>query len=957
MSITTGSDREFVSSLGNLTMSLGEGDDLYVIDGFGTGAATRITINDSGTNRIQLTNGLTIKSSLVASNTTLLTLSNDAQITISNAASFTFIVGGTPGTGVGGTTQTYTEFATVTLGAPSVPPTGSTSGGSGITIGTPTTPTFSVSGATTAAEGTSATFTVTLSGPAQTTAKTVTYTLAGTGGAVLGTDTGASTPAGNTGTLTFAPGVTTQTVVVPISTDASSPEAGEGVSLTLSAPSAGTTLGTASVTTTITDVSSSGQTYTLTTGQDNIPGTSGNDTILGVSDNGAASNSNTLTAGDVINGGDGKDSLYATLEAGTLGANTGVLPISAYSNLENFFIRNVSTVSAANTFNFVNVTGEEQVWNDRSNAGSNVTVTNLAAGTTLGVKGAGTIVSATNATYVAGASEAKIALDGGLAATGVGAATGAVTVANAPGSISLLSATVTSTNGSNNIGALNLAGTETALTVDAQSNFAITDANAATLEGIGGAALKTITVKGAGSANLGSAALPALVTTVDAAQNSGGVTAVLSAAATANSIQFTGGTGNDVVSTNGGGLATNLLTTAKVDAGAGTADRLVVTNTADITIAANVLSKSQGDIYKGFEQVQVQDGVSLNVTLLATNNTIDAVRINDGVGVTGVTNVSATGAQNVTILAANSAVGQVTIGVAGATSTGQIDTVKAAVTTTTAAGVAQNINLTNVALAGVENLELTGSNGTVPTNIGFVTLETASAIDLASIKLSNANAVDTNTGNDNLITINAANQAINLNIDATGSGDTQINAGAYNTVTGAKLTAGAGNDIITPSLRADVLTGGAGSDTLILSNNIGNAVNSLTPVVDTINDLALGAGNDIINLSGLANNLRPLQYGAVSSTLVSSLTSALPAGATGAAELIVLDSSVAALQAANASALNDKLFNLAGSPNQGSVAVAYSDSASGDVRLAVAIIVGGDITNVIDLAVDRKSVV
>jgi hypothetical protein len=80
-----------------------------------------------------------------------------------------------------------------------------------------------------------------------------------------------------------------------------------------------------------------------------------------VFDAGATSNQNTLTAADVINGGAGKDALSVTLDAGSAGA----LPGAQYSNVENFFIGNVSGVSPANTFNFATVNGEEQVWNDR----------------------------------------------------------------------------------------------------------------------------------------------------------------------------------------------------------------------------------------------------------------------------------------------------------------------------------------------------------------------------------------------------------------------------------------------------------------------------------------------------------------------------------------------------------------------------------------------------------------
>lgn len=525
-----------------------------------------------------------------------------------------------------------------------------------------------------------------------------------------------------------------------------------------------------------------GQTFTLTTDQDNVPGTAGNDTILGVFDGGATSNQNTLTAADVINGGAGKDSLMATLDAGS----AGVLPAAQYSNIENFFIRNVSGVNPVNTFNFASYSGEEQVWNDRSS--NDVVVTGLAAGTTVGVKGNGAVVAgATNATYVNTATAANIALDGGIA-------TGSAAV-SVNGGAGMTSATLTSTGGANSIGGLNLAAATTGLTVDAQSNVVTGN--------IAGAGLTTVTVKGAGSANIGNLAIGAgTVTTVNAADNAGGVTATLNGQ---TNFKFTGGAGNDVVTT-----GAVLVATASVDAGAGTADRLVVANTNHIRVDGT--SKALGDLYKGFEQVQVQDGVNLNLANLSTNNTIDTVRINDTSGTTSVTGISAAAAQNVTILNAQ---GAITIGLAGATTTGQIDTVKAAVTTTTApvAG-PQNVSLLGVNLAGVENLELTGSNGSIAANVGRIQLNTTNAIDLANIKLNNANAVDANGANDNIITVSAGSRAINLTIDATGSGDTRIDASAYNTATGARITTGAGNDVITGSARADVIVAGAGDDTI-----------------------------------------------------------------------------------------------------------------------------------------------
>lgn len=614
-----------------------------------------------------------------------------------------------------------------------------------------------------------------------------------------------------------------------------------------------------------------GETFTLTTGQDNVQGTGGNDTILGVNSGAAGGNNTTLTAADVINGGAGKDSLMATLDA----ASGGVLPAAQYSNLENFFVRNVSGTNGLGadnaiggaggnadtvTFNFATVTGEEQVWNDRST--NSVLFTNLAAGTTVGVKGEGTVVAATGATYVATATAANIALDGGLAATAAGA-TGGVQIQGA----GLRSATLTSTNGTNNISSLTLAGTETSLTIDAQSNFAITDGNAATTEGITGAGLTSITVQGAGSANLGTSAIPNAIATVDASANTGGVTLALNGGtAASNGLTFKGGSGNDVVTTNG--MGGTLLTTASIDAGAGTADRLVVANTNDILIPATPLSKAQGDLYKGFEQVQVQNGVTVNVDLLGTNNTIDAVRINDGVGATGVTNVSATGAQNVTILAANSTAGAITIGVKGATTTGQIDTVKAAVTTTTAAGAAQNINLTGIVLTGVENLELTGSNGADKSLVGNVTLTTTAATDLSSIKLNNGNVVDTNAGNNNVITVAAGQSAINLTIDATGSGDTTVNAAAYNTATGARITTGAGNDVIQGSARSDVIVAGDGDD--IIQGDV--ALTLVTPAVPHQATVTLSGAVELGDVLSVTVNGNVINFTADSNVVATAAT-------------------------------------------------------------------------------------
>ena len=91
-------------------------------------------------------------------------------------------------------------------------------------------------------------FTVTLSA-SSTSPYTVDYADAGTGTATSGTDYTAVTAS----TLTFAPGVTTQTITVSVTGDTTDEGAGETVVISLSNASSGTAIATASGTGTITD--------------------------------------------------------------------------------------------------------------------------------------------------------------------------------------------------------------------------------------------------------------------------------------------------------------------------------------------------------------------------------------------------------------------------------------------------------------------------------------------------------------------------------------------------------------------------------------------------------------------------------------------------------------------------------------------------------------------------------
>ncbi len=516
---------------------------------------------------------------------------------------------------------------------------------------------------------------------------------------------------------------------------------------------------------------------TLTTGPDNIQGTAGNDVVNGYI---GAANS-TLTAPDVIDGGAGKDVLNVIID--NIGSALG------NADIKNIEVVNVRSLANA-TVDASQIVGLQEVTLDRGTA--NLVVTNLAKDATVGLIGNGVAtLGALTATYGAAATAANFTVQGGTGAT----AAGAVAI---NGTAALTSATITGSNGANALTSVTFAGTGVkAVTVDAQSN--LTTGNIAGL-----AASTTLTVNGAGAANVG--ALEAgNVVAVDASGNSGGVTATLN---NVTGIKFTGSTGNDVVTT-----GAVLAGTALVDAGAGTADRLVVANAAHVTSAT-------GKFYQGFEQLGVTNGVSVNLDHLAAGNAIDTVIVNAGGGATGVTNMTAAQAANVQITGATG--GVITLDVKGATTPLQIDTVKAALTTTTAAGAVNNINLTGLTLTGIEKLVLDG-NGTAAATTGAVTLTTTNATSLDSITLNNAGV--------NSITIAAGQTATNLVVDASGSsGVTTIDASLYNTATGAKLSGGSGNDTLIGSANNDIIIGGAGNDTI--TGGVGADV------------LTGGAGND-----------------------------------------------------------------------------------------------------------------
>jgi hypothetical protein len=120
---STGADIIVPSNNGDTYRGL-EGNDTYIISN-AIAANAKVTIVDtSGTNTIQLVDGLSIASSKFAADSAQLTLSNGAVVTINGADDFTYEVGGNTTSGVTGSSNTYAQLASA-MGVASLP-TGST---------------------------------------------------------------------------------------------------------------------------------------------------------------------------------------------------------------------------------------------------------------------------------------------------------------------------------------------------------------------------------------------------------------------------------------------------------------------------------------------------------------------------------------------------------------------------------------------------------------------------------------------------------------------------------------------------------------------------------------------------------------------------------------------------------------------------------------------------------------
>jgi len=560
-----------------------------------------------------------------------------------------------------------------------------------------------------------------------------------------------------------------------------------------------------------------GKTFTLTTGPDTVVGGAGNDVIIGYINVGTPSLS-TFTGADQINGGGGTDSLFITVENGA-----GTLPGATITSVENFFIRDVG---AGGTYDFSTVAGEKQVWSDRSTAA--VTFDKLGTGATVGLKGDGaTVLGDVTFKYETATDATTIAIHGGVGATG--------TLPNITrNQTGLSTVTITSTGAANKVGKIDLdTGTKIkSVTIDATTNLTADlddpdyDTNA------------TLTIKGAATlVDLSGAQLSSNFKSVDASgMTAGGASVKLGAATTA----FIGGAGNDTVDI--GDLVFN--GTVKVDGGAGTGDVLRLKDQAALTAATapNLLNFEVLRIYDDSDGAADTFDASLLSGL--TGVQVDSIgAVADAVTVNG---LSAALAQAVTIR--GNQAGNITFGVTGATTPGQIDTLKLSIDDGDP-GV-NTITVGNLTAAGVENIVLSLTDN-------FKALSLTGLTAMTNITASGAGTLN--------LTFGALPLNPNTVVDASGvTGAVTINASGTIGIHGIKIISGSGNDTITGTNNDDVIitgagkdtiTGGAGKDTITTGAGRDTIITATLAVDrDIITDFTVGTGGDALSFAGLKSN-------------------------------------------------------------------------------------------------------
>ena len=542
-------------------------------------------------------------------------------------------------------------------------------------------------------------------------------------------------------------------------------------------------LDTSVSTVTETGTTSSGETFTLTDSTDSVTGTSGNDKIIAGTD----ATNNTLNAGDTIDGKGGTDKITLFGDgniAGYAGADI--------SNVEHFFMR-FDAATAGQSIDLTANTDVTQAWAEKGTTnGANTITINKAQ--TAGIKGefsantagADTLNFAFDDASAASGDEANLSLDS--ADTDVlTAATGGVVI----DAIETLNISATGTN--------SLGGLDT----DSVTKLVITGAGKLTT-------------------SLEAGAAAASYKTIDASDNTGGVTLDITdisgaGGGAAQDFTITGGTGNDKITT----VWAELTKDDTIDLGDGTDalifnDAVTISTSTQAGVLANVSNVEEFGVNSaaGVALTLDADLISSDVNTFSLGGAGDSAAITDAAeGVTlNIEDVAIAASNIATKLGAS----EVNIGLEGGKTTAADATAGVTVTGES------TINVASSGTAGVtaNDLLLNADDNTKVVVTGSQNL----LLDVENNGGNTGNTVDGSDFTGDLSVFgNAEEDAI-----IGGSGDDYFEGGTpAAALTPALTTAGASG--------TDTFTGNGGKDTFGIAANSVDQANMVT-----ITDFAAG---------------------------------------------------------------------------------------------------------------------
>jgi len=791
------------------------GDDTYILSNSIAANAAITIVDTSGSNKIQLVDGLSIASSKFAADAVQLTLSNGAVVTINGASNFTYDVGGNATAGVSGSSNTLAEFA-ASMGVATLPSSGSSAGSSNVTVSgsavsSSASPTYTLSkSGSSVDEGSEVTFTITASS-AVTSDTSFSWTVIGSdNGGTVDKATAADLDA-QSGSATIASGATSTTFSVKALAD-SAGEGIEGIKVSVFDPNSAT-VGSHTILINNSGAAASAQSFTGTTSYDAFTGGTGDDTFtFTVNDS--------LDNTDVIDGGDGTDTLVANILAPTDGATTTRTP--NIENVEVFKVKNTDATANEDViaYDLINTASTfSTLYND--NSSDSVDFLNLQnipglvklalANSTTTVDFEGTALTGAADTLnveILGTDSTTLALTGGSTLLGQVIETVSIKSDSVANTLADLQTT--------GVGTTSLVTTgPKQLTITAALDSEITSIDASGMTGLSGLALGAAPATAVGITATGSGGKDTIYGSAGKDNiSSGGGNDTINLGTVAATDTVDGGAGTDTV------VATASITNDSVFAGLSNVETLSLTGAIDATLTAATAT---------FDTIVLpadNNTVTLDTSYGGTTTTVNITGDTDSNDT--ITNSSAStlivvaeiedlnGASNTTITASatnlNDELKLAMTGTSGELGSQITGFDKITITDAAAGNTASTLNLSAYATAVTIDasaldatdaaLTVTGSSATKS-----ITYTGSAGADIISGSSLVGDNISTGTGNDS-ITATAGNNTI----DAGGGVDT-IAAGTGKD----HIKGGAGNDIIQGGAQIkadDTIDGGDGTDTL-----------------------------------------------------------------------------------------------------------------------------------------------